>query len=665
MSFIAFKKAVAKQFAVMSAGQLFRTNVERDVLWDAYLAAFPEGSNPIYRKSTEHDCSCCRQFIKAVGNVVAIKDGALVSIWDVNIPGEPEYQKVADRMSALVRTAQIGDLFLIDTKAVGVDRNFEELIGGQQQSWEHFFVNVPAHHVKPKGSIPTLLGEFRSKREVFHRGLTEITIDSLETILELIDQNSLYRGAEHRPAVVNALKQHREWKGDVLYTWLNVPTIPFRNTVIGTLAVDLSEGVELSRAVASFEAKVAPANYKRPTALATKGMIDQAKKTIEELGLASALQRRYATLNDITVNNILFANRDARKAITGDVFDKLAGSVSKNLKAFDKVEEVPIEKFLSDVLPKAKSLEVLLENRHASRLVSLVAPVDPTAPGLFKWSNGFSWSYTGNMTDSIKERVKAAGGNVTGDLCCRLAWDYTDDLDFHMYEPSDAHIFFGNRNRTSYSGGKLDVDANGGDGMRDNPVENIFYKDRKTMREGVYTLKVHNFTRRSADGTGFEVEIEFDGQKHNIVYDKTVRTGEYVEVAKITYTKAGGFSVASQLPSSTASKTFWGMQSNVFQKVNVLMMSPNHWDGQVGLGNKHYFFMLDGCKNEDTARGFYNEFLKPELDKHRKVLEMVGSKMKTDESSNQLSGLGFSSTQHDSLICRVEGTFNRVIKIVF
>ena len=62
---------------------------------------------------------------------------------------------------------------------------------------------------------------------------------------------------------------------------------------------------------------------------------------------------------------------------------------------------------------------------------------------------------------------------------------------------------------------------------------------------------------------------------------------------------------------------------------------------------------------------FFNEFLTDELSKHRKVLEMVGSKMQTDESINQLSGLGFSSTNRASILVRITGSFNRVIKVVF
>ncbi len=95
-----------------------------------------------------------------------------------------------------------------------------------------------------------------------------------------------------------------------------------------------------------------------------------------------------------------------------------------------------------------------------------------------------------------------------------------------------------------------------------------------------------------------------------------------------------------------------------------MMHSPNYWDGN-GVGNKHFLFMLDGCINDDTARGFFNEFLDEVLTPHRKVLEMVGARMKTDSSDQQLSGLGFSSTRRDHVLCRVSGSFTRVVKVLF
>jgi hypothetical protein len=53
------------------------------------------------------------------------------------------------------------------------------------------------------------------------------------------------------------------------------------------------------------------------------------------------------------------------------------------------------------------------------------------------------------------------------------------------------------------------------------------------------------------------------------------------------------------------------------------------------------------------------------LDKHRKVFEVLGSKLMVQPAQEQLSGLGFSSTKRDSVLCRVSGSFNRVVKILF
>jgi hypothetical protein len=82
-------------------------------------------------------------------------------------------------------------------------------------------------------------------------------------------------------------------------------------------------------------------------------------------------------------------------------------------------------------------------------------------------------------------------------------------------------------------------------------------------------------------------------------------------------------------------------------------------------GNKHYFFILDGCKQPGTVRGFYNEFLTDKLRDHRKVFEVLGNKMRVEESDEQLTGLGFSSTVRASIHCRVSGSFNRNLKINF
>ena len=67
-----------------------------------------------------------------------------------------------------------------------------------------------------------------------------------------------------------------------------------------------------------------------PKAIFTKKMLEDAKKTIEELGFLDSLGRRHATLDDITVNNILFSNRDAAKRSSMQCASKSFGLYSSS-----------------------------------------------------------------------------------------------------------------------------------------------------------------------------------------------------------------------------------------------------------------------------------------------------------------------------------------------
>lgn len=671
MQFKDFKAAVAKQYAkLQQTGQLLRAETDRDVIWSKYIDTFPEGSNPIHIKRTEHDCSCCKSFIRTIGNVVAEADGSLQTIWDITID-DPAFQAVADSLSTYVKSCPIINEFLHYEAKVGVDQN-RQLLENKVTTYEHFYVTVDNKFVKRKDAIDTELSISRTKCQVFKRALEEISPSAIDTVLDLIAQNSLYRGEEHKAAVLLFKNLRQESIGklqDGIWTWRtalasgNAPAVHIRNSVIGTLLVDLSEGKDLEDAVKAYEAKVAPTNYKRPTALITKAMITRAQETITELGLASALGRRYAKLDDITVNNILFANREANKVIGGDVFDMLKDKAADKVPNLDKVEEINIEDFISNVLPTVTTVEVLLENQHANNLVSLIAPEDPTSGHLFKWDNNFSWSYAGEVTDAIKERVKAAGGNVTGDFCCRLAWYNHDDLDFHMREPG-YEIYFRNKRQLSPAGGMLDVDMNAGHGTTREPVENIFYTDINRMRPGTYTLQVNQYNCRETRNTGFDVQIDILGTVYHYHQDKSPRSGT-VDIATFIYSKNDGLKLVTDLEGFKTVKTLWNLPTQSFHNVTIAMLSPNYWDQQQSTGNKHYFFMLENCINPDASRGFYNEFLRGDLNEHRKVFEIVGSTIKAEASPQQLSGLGFSSTQRSSVVVKVTGSFTRMLKINF
>jgi hypothetical protein len=65
---------------------------------------------------------------------------------------------------------------------------------------------------------------------------------------------------------------------------------------MGTLLTDISEGMELDKAVKAYESIVAGPNYKRPKPIYTEKMLQNARKSLEQKGYLESLPRRHARL---------------------------------------------------------------------------------------------------------------------------------------------------------------------------------------------------------------------------------------------------------------------------------------------------------------------------------------------------------------------------------
>lgn len=648
MSFERFSQKIHNRFSALSlSGELFVT-VPGDEVWAAYLAAFPEGTNEIYRERTEHDCSCCRNFIRNLGNVVTVAEGKVWSVWSGHEELEHPYNVVAAALDELVTKAAITGLFRSDQHQYGAPHSFETLANGDQKKWNHFHGRISADHFSKQ--VAKDVGDYATKVQVFKRGLEELKPDAVEQVLELIDSKSLYRGDEFRPLVHEFQAMQRLYltmdaSTKHLFIWQRVCltfAAGFRNTVIGSLVVDLSDGKDLEAAVASFEAKVAPTNYKRPTAVITTRMVEDAMKTIRELELEPAIERRLARLDDVSVNNVLWVDGSVRGQMKGGVEGLLLGSIAAKDDSLDG-QPITINAFMQEVLPTAKGIDLFLANGLQKNLVTLTAPVHADVQPLFKWANNFAWSYNGNITDAIKEKVKRAGGNTGAALRVSLAWHNPDDLDLHARCP-DGHVYYGDKK------GILDVDMNAfGPRSDTDPVENLSWT---RPRDGSYEILVNQYNHRTKERPGFVIELECGGKVQQFTYAAEVRS----TVRAINFTLRNGeiteLEVCAGLVGKGVQQDAWGLKTEQFVKVQTLMFSPNYWDDQT-VGNKHWFFMLEGAKNDQPARGIYNEYLKAELDKHRKVFEVLGSKTMCPPTDEQLSGVGFSSTRGDSVVARV------------
>lgn len=649
-NFAKFADAINKKLQSMSSTGIYEINVEGQILWEKYLESFPSGTNNLFRVNTEYDSSYDRNVLRRIGKLVTIKNGQLDSIFDIEGLEHP-FNVVVKALSDFVKQYEISGKFITWEKKFGFPKSTELCEDDKVRTWHHFYADIPQNCLTSRGTEDTRKAYIRTTVEMAERAFNSLTDSVLATVKELIRDNVIYRGQEFKSDVEGFSKLKASYdkaKNKKLFLWSDAATSSFsrfKNTVIGTLVSDMSDGVDVEHAVKSFEAKVAPSNYKRPTALVTQSMVNNALKTIQDLGIESALQRRHAKLSDISVNNVLWINNEARKETKEGLAGLLAPTVTAvKPKTSKQVTDINVKDFFDKVIPEATQIEVMFENTFVSNLMSLTAPVDKVVEPIFKWNNNFAWSYNGEIADAdIKTRVKSAGGKIDVPLRVSLSWTNTDDLDIHAMTP-EGHIYFGNRQ------GVLDVDMNA-HSLRTDPVENLAWKN---PTNGKYYITVHNYTRRNLTNTDFTIELECGSLLAQYHYVGAVRSNQNIKCISFDYENGSikNLQVEKVLSDATRSSDVWSVPTQTYVPVSTVMFSPNHWDDN-NTGNKHYFFILEGCSNPDPVRGIYNEFLRHDLSAHRKVFELLGSKTQCPVAVDQLSGLGFSTTRTAEVLFKV------------
>ena len=658
-----FAKAVnAKLKDFMKDGDnLFVVSTEKDIFRDVYLPSFPDGTDPIYLENTEHDCQCCKTFLRNIGYTVRIDgNNQIETIWS-NLEGLTQpYDVVASKLNRFIlEEGRLDTILYKEMQSYGTEENRADE-NGNIVKFHHFWTKLGSNYYG--NDHVEKVGKFREGVSLFHRSLHDVQPYSIAEVIDLIESGTIYRGEEFL-GLVESFKEVQQTYNPIndedtrtafLFKNYNSTLARFKNTSIGSLALDISKNVPIEDAVRMFESKVAPQNYKRTSSVITKKMVELAESQLKILNLEDCIHRRHAKVEDVSVNNVLFVDRSIQSKMkdSNGLMDILEDDVKPSKINLDHAPEINIEDFLSKVVPNTKSMQLLFENGKQNNLMTLTT--SDSKEGLFKWGN-FAWSYNGDVTDSIRERVKRAGGKTNAHLRVSLAWYNRDDLDIHVEEPTRNIVNFMNK---CY---KLDVDMNAGVITTD-PVENVTWSKGQLV-DGVYKVMVDNYTVRDRHkDVGFELEIEHEGSIRSYSFDNAVRGKKsyiHLTVSKGIIQKV---EIMNGLTEEVKSSNVWGIKTNTLVDVETVMLSPNHWDDKT-IGNKHVFMFLKGCKNPDPVRGFYNEFLREDLTPHRKVLEVLGSRMKTSYSDDQLSGVGFSTTQPNSF--KVLTTSNKNVKLPY
>lgn len=690
-----------------ATGILFRSSVSGYALSDIYLRGF--GNDPVFRdpNSSVHNCNACKNFIHRYGNIVALdKDLNVMTMFD--IPGvDEEYRKSFSDMSEELRSAKIAGVFVETYPNLSSELVYERPIKDDQPSYmlglksnvkcytkeeadkypntvkenqivefHHLSVRVPREFIHfGSESVEAVANEFRTSYEMFKAAVGVVTEDVLDDVVDLNKRGALLNGDMYmdcidgiRPKVVEYAAVPEDKRDN--WCWVNSHKFRFarfKNNNIGKLCLDLASGESMQDACREYNMRVDPKNFMKAKAPISRRQIEEAEKFVYDNGYAESFDRRCATIDDIKVSDILHINNADGSPKRVSIFDGVKPTENPSAKIdFKDIEEVGIEKFMCTVLPECSSVEAYLTNGQRGNLVTMTTSASKDSKPIFKWPNNYSWTYNGNLAgkSQIREEVKKAGGVVDAPFRFSIMWneDGRDivDLDAHCKEPDGHEIYYVNKCTLSSNGGMLDVDK-----IRppERGVENIYWK--RVGMDGTYVFFVENF-----DGEpykNFKAEIFVDGDTYTYFVDRRLGKHEQVEIARVVIRDGRMFDISHSgylVETDAVKSNLYGLDTNMFHKVNLVCLSPNHWDSAVGA--KHYFFMLEGCKAPEKLRGFHNENLVPELLKHRKVMEVLANTRMVESTEGQLSGLGFNSTMRDELIVRVKTNGKtRVMKIKF
>lgn len=113
-------------------------------------------------------------------------------------------------------------------------------------------------------------------------------------------------------------------------------------------------------------------------------------------------------------------------------------------------------------------------------------------------------------TSNVQATVTSVG---SGDVQVSLSWDTPSDLDLHVVGPDSSEIYYGNR--TSPSGGQLDLDSNPAcdiDGINN---ENVTWPTGRAP-SGTYIVRVDDFDGCNTQTTHYVVTVTVAGKSPQV-----------------------------------------------------------------------------------------------------------------------------------------------------
>ena len=180
---------------------LFILDTQKEFLWMAYMESFPEGA-----VRQEFNCVNCKHFITRYGALVSVDENYKIHSYWEDVHAEGMLAKVVDNMLQVLKNTKIRNAFVTEETTMGCKCNQQILPSKEIITWNHFYATPTSNLIMDKSQTPTFRAGAKSSHDVWIRTLSEINYNSVQTVLDLIADDNLYRGDTYLRQV-SALKQ--------------------------------------------------------------------------------------------------------------------------------------------------------------------------------------------------------------------------------------------------------------------------------------------------------------------------------------------------------------------------------------------------------------------------------------------------------------------------
>jgi len=358
---------------------VFATSVDPKALWGHFLHNLPEDRRQHY------NCRACAKFVETYGGLVTIDESGREwpLVWSLSVAVPEAFSRAWADLAALSVAGSVTSVFLSPDAVWGQPETPDKKRG---VTWRHLSAANFRAFRHPLLTAGQKMAELREERKMLLGALRDFPKSLVDEAVRVLRSDALSRSEKALAVAEWFAQRHGENSGQ---TWRAVAAAPtgfchVRSTMIGTLLEDLKSGLGFEAVSRRWGEKMHPLQYQRPQAAPSVDQVRVAEETVEKLGVARSLKRRFARLEDVPESARIWQPKPAAPSQAGasGVFGHLLHA-QQAPKLVLPSQRITWDKFRRTVLETARTLEV--ECPRVGAYYGLVTAEDPDAPPILQW----------------------------------------------------------------------------------------------------------------------------------------------------------------------------------------------------------------------------------------------------------------------------------------